>query len=278
MTEDKGKLKRNWAEQAVSLALHGRWEEAIAINENIVSLFPDDTDAHNRLGKAYTEIGRYVEARLAYNRTLSIDEFNSIARKNLQRLASLASTAVVAPVAPAATPESPVAPQIVPQLFIATTGKTGTTTLINVADQETLARVTAGTPVVLEVQGSTLIVKSQRGVRLGEVEPKLGQRLIHFTQAGNRYAAAITSLDTHTVRVILRETHQHPSQVGRVSFPPKRGADSDFRAYTKEALVKYDEEEEERAPEEGEFGGEGEPLEEAPEEQDPFDDNDPDEE
>ncbi|MDP2974689.1 MAG: hypothetical protein Q8N45_00615, partial [Anaerolineales bacterium] len=113
--------------------------------------------------------------------------------------------------------------------------------------------------------------------RLGEIEPKLSQRLIHFMQAGNRYVAAITALDNHTVKIIIRETYQHPSQAGRVSFPPKRSADSGFRAYTKETLVKYDEEEEEHFPEEGDLGPDGEPMEEATEESDAYGDADLDE-
>ncbi len=277
MIEDKNKLKRAWMEQAVNLALRGRWAEAIVANESILSLFPDDADAHNRLGKAYTELGRYAEARDSYNRTLQIDRFNGIAKKNLQRLSALSDleTSMETP-APVATPASE-EPPIIPQLFIETMGKTGTTTLTNLADQETLARVTAGAPLRLEIVGNTLVARNQRGERLGEIEPKLSQRLIHFMQAGNRYVAAITALDNHTVKIIIRETYQHPSQAGRVSFPPKRGADSGFRAYPKETLLKYDEEEEEHFPEEGDFGPDGEPMEEVTEESDAYGDTDLDE-
>ena len=75
MTQDKNRLKRNWVEQAVSLALRGRWDEAVCVNDRILSLFPDDADAYNRLGKAYTELGRYADAHAAYGHTLRIDAF-----------------------------------------------------------------------------------------------------------------------------------------------------------------------------------------------------------
>ena len=267
MTQDKHKLKRNWVEQAVSLALRSRWDEAIGVNESILSLFPDDADAFNRLGKAYTELGRYAEARDAYDHTLKIDAFNTIARKNLQRLASLRSE--VPPVAaevPAAAGEA----RVSPQLFLETMGKTGTTLLVSPADPETLARATAGAPVNLVAELNDLAVYSLRGDRLGYVEPRMGQRLIRFMKAGNRYAAAITSLDTQNVKVIIRETFQHPSMTGRVSFPPRRSADGAFRAYTKESLLKLDEEDEDRVQDDGELSADAEPVEEPAEEPEPF--------
>jgi len=284
MSDDKSKLKRSWEEQAVNLALRGHWQEAVAINEKILSLFPEDADACNRLGKAYTELGQYAKAREAYSRALQIDPFNTIAQKNLQRLSTLTAGGELAapqesagsvPVQPAerGTQELPISPRI----FIEAMGKTGTTTLVKVADQETLARVTAGSPVLLEIEGNTLVVRSQRGERLGEVEPKLGKRLIKFIQAGNRYTAAIMSLDNHSVRVLIRETYQHPSMAGRVSFPPKYAPGEGFRAYTKESVLRYEEEEEEASLIEGEMETEEETLEEAPEENDLYEEIQPEE-
>jgi hypothetical protein len=256
-------------EQAVSLALRGRWEEAVVVNDNIITLFPDDADAFNRLGKAYTELGRYSEARDAYEQTLRIDAFNTIARKNRQRLATLTAGTASVQVQELSAPTSALADEgrALPQLFLEAMGKTGTTVLANPAPVEVLARCTAGTPLRLEVVGNHLVATLFRGERLGEVERRLAQRLIHFIQAGNQYAAAITALDiqTQTVKVIIRETFQHPSMAGRVSFPPKGGGDA-FRAYTKESLLKLDEEDDERFPEEGDYGVEAGPMEEPTEE------------
>ena len=267
MTQDKHKLKRNWVEQAVNLALRSRWDEAIGVNESILSLFPDDADAYNRLGKAYTELGRYAEARDAYDHTVKIDAFNTIARKNLQRLASLRREPP--PMAAEPVPTTGEA-RVFPQLFLETMGKTGTTLLVSPADPETLARATAGAPVNLVTDGNDLAVHSQRGDRLGYVEPRMAQRLLRFMKAGNRYAAAITSLDAQNVKVIIRETFQHASMAGRVSFPPRRSTDSAFRAYTKESLLKLDEEDEDRVQDDGDLGSDAEPAEEPADEPEPF--------
>ena len=269
MAEEKTKLKKYWAEQAVSLALQGRWAEAVTANQNILSLFPSDAEAHNRLGKAYTELGRYAEAVESYQHALQIDPGNIIAEKNLQRLSNLIG------VDPGGTTElSPTSERLEPRLFIEELGKTGTTVLINTAAPSVLARMSSGDLVRLRPEGRTLVVENLRSERLGDVEPKLGQRLITFMQAGNRYTAAIASLQ-NGVRIIIRETFQHPSMIGRISFPAKTD-DKSFRSYIKDSVLKYDldEEEEEETPEGREFVAEVETAgEEISDEGDALDDD-----
>ena len=227
-TEEKARLRRQRSEHAIQLALHSRWEEAIAANEAILRLFPSDVDAYNRLGKALTELGRYQAARKAYNRALDLEPGNSIARKNLDRLARLGKEK--------ASPPGPAHQKLDPHIFIEETGKTGVTTLHRV-DPETLARMTAGDRVQLRPQGNSLIVESTRGEYMGEVEPKLGLRLLKLIEGGNQYAAAIASLAGSSSRVIIKEVFQHPSQAGKHSFPPV-GTEV-TRPYTKDSLLRH---------------------------------------
>jgi Flp pilus assembly protein TadD len=79
-------LGKRWKEQAVELALLGRWDEAVQMNLRILELFPDDIGAQNRLGKAYRELGRLEEAVAAYEESLRRHPSNPIARKNLTGL------------------------------------------------------------------------------------------------------------------------------------------------------------------------------------------------
>jgi len=94
------------------------------------------------------------------------------------------------------------------------------------------------------------VVENAQGEYLGEVEPKLGMRLIKLIEGGNRYAAAIATLARDDVRIIIKETYQHPSQVGKLSFPATTG--EAFRPYIKEGLVRTDADEEEESFEDGE--------------------------
>jgi len=238
--DDRTRLRRQRAEQAIQLAMQGQWEEAAKVNRIIIDVFPNDVDAYNRLGKACTELGRYAEAREAYGKTLGLDPHNSIAQKNLARLASLGE---------AAAPRAEAGTKLSPQLFISETGKTGVTALVRPA-AEVAARLTAGDEVFLRRQNSSLVVENAQGEYLGEVEPKLSLRLIKLIDGGNRYAAAIATLARDDVRIIIKETYQHPSQAGKLSFPATTG--EPFRPYIKEGLVRTDADEEEESFEEGE--------------------------
>jgi hypothetical protein len=243
-TEERARIRRQKADLAIRLALQSRWEEAVVVNRDMLSLYPSDVDAWNRLGKALAELGRYQESREAYTKTLDLDSTNTIARKNLARLA------VLGEVAPArAEPKQ----QLDPQIFIEETGKTGITTLYRV-NREVLARMTAGDRVELRPEGNVLLIENARGEYLGEVEPKLGLRLLKLMQGGNQYAAALTSLANATGRVIIKEVYQHPSQAGRPSFPAT-GTEV-VRPYIRESILKRGTEEEPETTEEAEGGGE----------------------
>jgi len=238
--DDRTRLRRQRAEQAIHLAMQGQWEEAANVNRIIIGVFPNDVDAYNRLGKACTELGRYAEAREAYGKALGLDPHNSIAQKNLARLASLGE---------AAAPRAEAGTRISPQLFISETGKTGVTALVRPA-VEVAARLTAGDEVFLRRQNSALLVENAQGEYLGEVEPKLSMRLIKLIEGGNSYAAAVATLSRDDVRIIIKETYQHPSQAGKLSFPATTG--EAFRPYIKEGLVRTDTDDEEESFEEGE--------------------------
>lgn len=241
--EERARILRQLTDQAIKLALESRWEEAVAVNRQLLGAFPRDLSTLNRLGKALSELGQYTEARQMYTEALDIDSTNSIARKNLDRLASFSQDAE----APRPSHE-----RIDPRIFIEETGKTGFTNLVDLASRATLARLAAGDQVYLQREGGALWVVNAERERIGRIEPRLATRLIDFMEGGNQYAAGITEIEPHQVRIIVRETFQHPSQFGRVSFPSQGGGDLP-RAHTRDTLVRHGEEDEE-------FGEDGEYL------------------
>ncbi len=48
--EDRARAKKQQTDAAVQLALQGRWDEAVILNRSIVSRFPTDVEAYNRVG------------------------------------------------------------------------------------------------------------------------------------------------------------------------------------------------------------------------------------
>jgi len=233
-SEDRLRAKRQKVEKAINLAMQNRWGEAVELNRELIAEYPGEVDAHNRLGKALMEIGRYAEARDAYGESLRVDPMNTIAQKNHARLTKLAEDEEAADTDLATAAPTPVDPS----LFIEETGKTTVTSLADLASPDLLARVTAGDPLTLEIQGSAVRVFGPAGEVLGKLEPKLGQRVINLMNQGNKYSAAVTGVDDTSLRLIIRETCRDPSMCDRPSFPA--AAAEAFRAYTRETVIRYD--------------------------------------
>ena len=57
--DGKARKKRDKAKEAIALALASRWQDAAVLNRELIDEFPRDVEAHNRLGKALSELGQY---------------------------------------------------------------------------------------------------------------------------------------------------------------------------------------------------------------------------
>ncbi len=240
--DDRPRLKRHLVEEAINLAMQSRWPEALAANTKILEMFPNDVDAHNRAGRALTELGRYAEARSEYQKSVEIDSTNMIAQKNLRRLSKVSSAEE-----PAQATE-----RLDLRLLSVETGKTGTLPLVQVPNQVVLSKMAVGDKVRMEIDGRALMVFNSRNERLGQLEPRLSQRLIDLMKGGNRYTAAMLDLDEAHPQVIIQEVYRDPSQLGKVSFPPKSTGPA-VRSYVRDSLIRYgnDEEDEDEEGEEG---------------------------
>ena len=232
--DDREKIRRDMAKRAVAFAMKNRWKEAATINRSIVTEFPDDVEAHNRLGKALSELGRNREARTAFKAVLQRSPNNSIAKKNLTRLMKLADDS---------------APKIARRgsrsahAFIEDSGKAGVTSLTKLAPPSVLIALTPGDQLRLQVTGKGLTVSAETGTYVGQVEPKVGSRIARLIGGGNRYEATVTSAEERELAVIIRETYKSPSQSRVVSFPSRAGAD--YRVSMPSAVMGYDVGEEE---------------------------------
>lgn len=231
--EDRTKAKRHQAELAIRAALEGRWSDAAELNQTIVDAFPADVDALNRLGKALTELGKYDEARGAYKKTLEIDSLNSIARKNLSKLETVDKKA----------PKKVAGQKLPPHMFIEETGKTGNTLLVRPV-MKVAVTLSAGDQVTLRKdKRGALFIDTMDGEQIGEVEPKLAQRLVKLMDSGNEYVGAISGISDQGVKVFIRETFQHASNVGKLSFPPTAAEPAEsIRPYLKTRLLREDDE------------------------------------
>jgi tetratricopeptide (TPR) repeat protein len=227
------RFKQQRSKEAIDLAMQAKWQEAVEINREIIENFPEDVDTYNRLGRAYMELGRYAEARVAYKKAVELDRYNAIAARNLRRLNDIkdaAGTAVETD-------------KVEPQQFIEEIGKAGVVTLSELAPKEKRARTVAGDKVYLKVDGSALAVEDSRGEYIGKVDLKNAQRLVRLMLGGNQYSAVVVRSTADMMTLMVREVYQHPSQAGKLSFPPK--GMEEFRAYASDKMLKIESEEEE---------------------------------
>ena len=209
--EERTRLSRRLSQDAIALAVQGRWEEVVAANQAIIARFADDVAAFNRLGRALIELGRFTEAEEAYRKTLELEPGNSIASKNLERLKSWDGIGKL-------EPEK--ARSLGKDFFASTVGKTGIVAVTGVTSVDRMAGIGIGGAVTLRRRGQQVLVEDAAGNVLGELEPKHGVRLAKLMQGGNQYSATILATDEGGTQLLVREDYQHPALAGHASFPP----------------------------------------------------------
>ena len=238
------KPRSQYGDEAVQLAIAGKWDEASKLNKFIIENFGTDEETQNRLGKALSELGKLKDAKAAYEAALKLNPMNSIAKKNAARLNTLLHQKEGLKVG---------GTRVDLNLFVEEMGKT-VITMLEGAAPDICSKVAAGDVAELNIDDDGVVAETSRGVRLGVLEAKLARRLIKFMRGGNRYQGGVTACDGSTVKLIVRETYQDPKFAGKPSFPMRRKREVEFRPYTKESLLSRDtaiftgEDEEEETP------------------------------
>jgi len=222
------KPRSQYAEDAVQLAIAGKWDEAVKLNKFIVDSFGADEETQNRLGKALSEMGKLKDAKAAYEAALKLNPMNSIAKRNAARINALLHQKEGLKIG---------GTRVDLNLFVEEMGKTVITTVDSVPSADICSKVAAGDVAELRIEADGVLVETSRGVKLGLLEAKLARRLTKFMRGGNRYQAGVTSCDGNTVKLIVRETYQDPHFAGKPSFPMKRKREVEFRPYTKDSLL-----------------------------------------
>lgn len=214
-TRNKPLTKKQLNKNALTASLESRWEESLEINDSILERFPRDAEAFNRKGRTLIELRQLGAARDAYSEALKADPANMIARRNLQRLEMLYNR-------PEGQPEGVDTSETAiphPSVFVEEIGKTWVDELTNPADLGQLAEVSPGDKVQLKIEGNTLVVLSDDGVHLGELEPRVANRVIKLMESGNQFEAYALGVSAQSLRIILRETYRNPDNGVVLTFP-----------------------------------------------------------
>ncbi len=226
-TPEHLKPRSQYADDAVQLAVAGKWDEAMKLNKFMVESFGADEETQNRLGKALSEMGKLKDAKLAYEAALKINPMNGIAKRNAARINALLHQKEGLKVG---------GTKVDLNLFVEEMGRT-VITIVESSPPDICSKVAPGDVAELRIENDGIFAETSRGVRLGLLEAKLARRLTKFMRGGNRYQAGVTSCEGSTVKLIVRETYQDPRFAGKPSFPMKRKREVEFRPYTKESLL-----------------------------------------
>lgn len=184
------KLTKN---DAIKATLSGNWEEAVKLNKTLLVENPNDVEALNRMGLAYTILGKGKLARDTYQKVINMDPLNSIAQKNLRKIKNDVSK----------SPEDGIVIQV-NNIFLEETGKTKVVELINLAQAEILLTLRTGQSVELSVKRLKVFILQGKKY-IGVLPDDIGKRLIKFINGGNKYEAFVKSSGSQEVTIFIRE-------------------------------------------------------------------------
>jgi hypothetical protein len=245
-TEDEPTIEERVA-AALEYSIASDWKHAAEENQAILDAEPGNTEAANRLGKAYTELGKPRKAEEAYQQTLEHDPNNAIARKNLERLAAgrkKSAPKKAKKQSPKSRAKSRSATSAEPSEAISPTAMIEASSTAREFELERpiideLAKLDVGDGARLEPTERGVAVWALTGELLGQIEPRAGLRLRRLMEGGNRYAVIIRAVTGDGATVYVKETRRDPSQLGQASFlpPPAAKRKKSPRAYTRRSAV-----------------------------------------
>lgn len=195
--------------QAIDAAISCNWQNAIALNEQILTSEPDNTEVLNRLAKAQFETGNYSEAKKIYNRVLEIDPYNTIAQKNLKKVASLKKDGVNA---------ASQSMTLSPSMFLEEPGVTTLVNLVKVAEPQKLLKLSPGTVVNLVPKKRSVSVTDSQDTYLGAFPDDSAFHLLKLLKGGNKYTSIIKSVRPNGLTVLIREIYRSKKFKNQASF------------------------------------------------------------
>lgn len=186
------------ASAAITAALSQNWEAAIALNKEILSTEENDIEALSRTAYAHMKLGNRQEAQTLYEKIILLDQYNIVAKKNLERLKTLPIGMI-----PQKTGEKNNA--VSPRSYIEEPGKTRTVSLMNIAPASVLSCVCIGDTVFLHAKKHSIEVRDGQKTYLGAIPDDVTFRLLSLMNAGNTYGACIKNLQKKSLSIFLYE-------------------------------------------------------------------------
>jgi len=197
-------------QQAIDAAMNLQWKQAIALNNQIIKLDPENDSVYLRLGFIYLQLKDVAKSKRFYSKALRIQPKNAVALQNLERIRVLEK----------AKSSKDKSEQIAfdPDLFIESTGKTKTVALANLGQKNILASLAIGQPVMLKIKKRRVEVRTTSNDYIGTLPDDLSKRLIDFLKAKSIYVTYVKESSLTKVVVFIKEEKKGRSVAHQVSF------------------------------------------------------------
>jgi tetratricopeptide (TPR) repeat protein len=197
--------------RAVEAAMKARWDEAVALNAQILKADKRNLPATLRLGFAYLQKGDLKHAREHYQKALRVQPGNLLARDNLDRLKLLTVKT--------AKKNAKKLIQFDPSRFLEIPGATKSVPLVNIGQKNILASLLIGEEVILKPKRVRVEVRAGSNEYLGALPDDLSKRLLLFLKAGSTYQAFTKEVSVSRVVVFIREVTKGKKVQHFTSFP-----------------------------------------------------------
>ena len=149
----------NLHQEAIRAALNNNWAEAVSLNQTILKQNPKEIETLNRLARAYLESGLIGKAKSTYKQVLTLDPYNAIASKNIEKLAALSKKDLERVAKANGNVSSPLSAD----LFLEEPGRTKVLELEDLAMSRVIATLVAGAEGAWRLQKGALWWISDEG-------------------------------------------------------------------------------------------------------------------
>ncbi|HEY5600812.1 MAG TPA: tetratricopeptide repeat protein [Patescibacteria group bacterium] len=194
-------------QSAINAAIAGDWQQAVEINKKLLADHPQNSEALNRLARAYFVLGNVIEAKKTYRRVLDIDPYNQIASNNLKRLSKVDGNG-----------NGTNGHSIDFNVFIAEPGTTKLINLIKVATPQTLSQLTCGEKLDISPKKHSVVVTTFDKIYLGALPDDLAHLLLSLMDGGNKYEVFVKKVTNNNLQILIRETFRSPRFISQPSF------------------------------------------------------------
>jgi len=205
MTMQNSALLRAAAIEAVK---NSDWTAAVQINQEILSKFPKDLSAMNRLGLAYLKLANDKEAKKIFKQVVDLDRSNIIANKHLNKIKNKEKT-----------------PDIIFNAeadFIEEPGKSKIISLHRLTGRAQLSKLKVGENCFLLTKNRYISVVDSKKKHIGALPEDISFRLSKLISNGNEYICIIYRIDDKQCCVQLKESFCSKKNAQLQSFPSKK--------------------------------------------------------